>query len=300
MLMNMIDLPLSQHALTNGRLSLGQDGLEEWVCNLPARVERICQQWSLQPLRSLEAGTRGLVLLCQAPGQQVVLKIPFDGAELEREHQALMAWHAAGSESVVNVAAYKPGYMATSFVRGRVGAQEPGIYKPTAFFAFEKGLHVPSSHSLQSVTDNVLGRLERASARLPGLAGRIQLTAQHMQAAIDRVHALDASTAHRVLVHGDLGGGNLFVTDGGRLVACDPKGMIGDAYYDLAMWCLFCERKGDISWKERCAGAGFDVPRIEAWQPVIAVHELIAYMHNDKGHESWDAFNTYAARLIPS
>lgn len=273
--MALMDLIPAPGAILAAERALGAGLCQKWLQSLPRALQELCELWEIKPVANLKSGTRALIMLCETrDSQRIVVKLAFDLSELEREHAALLAW--SGSQALVAVHAYRPGALATVWS----GAECVQPVEDVAVAGLLRLIHVPApAHSaLPSLQVDVHARLDKAASRLDArpLKG---LTQPHIERAKALVTELDASGPNvPQLVHADLHPGNLLQGPSQRLVACDPKGAVGDGSFDAAMWALKADDWSRMMhWESVLAAAGYDRDRVAAWADVICVHEAVSY-----------------------
>jgi hypothetical protein len=265
--------------------AIGLNGGAAWIAGLGARVESILERLGLCAVHGLPGSTRGLVLLCteRKGSQVVVLKVAFDRYELAAEYQALQAWALSGESAMIRPLGFgSDGWLKLPYVGDNVDELQTEEKDTDQLVALIGSLALTpaTTVSLPDLVDDVQGRLAKALARLEAMPDG-PLTPRHVALARSKLVAL-ADWPAAQLVHGDLYPGNVLVGESG-LVVCDPKGLIGDPHYDAAMWAVKADagRRFD-DWVGRFATSGFERRRLEDWARVIAVHDGVAYLYNDK------------------
>lgn len=222
---------------------LGETGAENWLRDLPDKIERCCEAWHITTREVLLGGVMSCCIKCEdRQGDVCVLKIPLyeEGGALEGA--ALAAWTASGGVPAVKALDEATGTILMAFI-------EPGecAVRPQAdIIDLIDRLHGTESRVLvannrfPALSTNVDLRVKWATDRfsIPEYAAGLP----YIDAAIKLAQRLlESQRLEPQLLHGDLQGKNLLADATGHLVAIDPLPVVGDVHYDVAFWCVMEE-----------------------------------------------------------
>ena len=202
--------------------------------SFPASWPSAAEQWGLELGEPLTGGKVSLVLRVSAQGAPAVLKVSFPEPESEHEAAALARW---GGDGAVRVLADDPERRALL-----LEWCEPGT----------RLWDVDDDEQATAIAANVLRGLRRAPAEgdpfallstaaarwaeeLPRdweASGR-PFEGELLAAAVSACRELGGETSDRTLLHQDLHGGNVLLSERGWL-AIDPKPLVGDPAFDAA------------------------------------------------------------------
>jgi streptomycin 6-kinase len=278
---------MSPEARVNAVNMLGAEGAARWEAGLPRRLGAICSARGLRPFQSIMGSTRGILVACAGPDGDVVVKVAFAATELAEEALAMSAW-PTGCTAMLRLIERVPGEDAiiVPYVAPARNVDEEATDVPdgsiVALLA-DLGLPKPEGCRLRLLAEETRERLEKGRGRLAMMQGDCGLREEDIDHALALSESLTASTPEESLVHGDLYPGNVLVKADGGLVACDPKGLVGDRCFDAAMWCVKSDCGRRLAhWQGLFAAVGYDSGRMASWARVLATHDVIAYIHGQK------------------
>ncbi|WP_052351851.1 aminoglycoside phosphotransferase family protein [Deinococcus pimensis] len=224
--------------------SLGEQGLV-WLDALPARVNRICQVWSLRRGAPLPGGSRSYV--CQVTtedGEPAVLKVALSEPGLDTQLRTLLAADGVG---YVGVLAHdlREGALLLEALGPTADEVEGDVTRVLDFTArtLRDAWRVPSDLLGPAPTEQehkaagLLDLLGTLSHHAPPSARKAVKRAETL--ALDRLAARDV--ARQVVVHGDPHTGNLLRVRAPRAgaasgyVLVDPEGFRCEPEYDLGV-----------------------------------------------------------------
>ena len=272
--------------LARGRAAaLGEPG-RVWLQALPARLERLCEQWDLELGRPLPGGSASYVVRARTrAGDPRVLKVLLPDPVLADEAPVLAAADGVG---YARLHAHEPGALlleslGASLDHGRTepdGVLDALVDTLRLAWRVDPG-QVPAASSAPAPGADkaslLLGDLDRHAAACPDVALE---HARVLDAARGTARDLAASydATRTVVVHGDAHPGNALQRSAGEWAFVDPDGFRAEPAYDLGVTLRdFSRRLLDAGsdaaarslargWADRVAeraGAGRD--RVAAW-----------------------------------
>lgn len=216
------------------RAHQGETG-ERWLADLDQLVHHFVSAWQLQiTSEALHGGMTSFVVHClDQHGLQCVFKACPDKTLIADECEALRYWQ--GSDAVPRLLAED---------------REAGVLLLVRVLPGTEIRHLPDDDETLERVGALLGRLHAYqpsmdAVHLPSLADRAQARVQLIRDALSPSRAgsmerlanwLLASQPEEVILHGDLGQGNILDAGNGRLVAIDPRGRRGERAYDIAVF----------------------------------------------------------------
>jgi streptomycin 6-kinase len=223
--------------------TFGEKG-KVWLNNLPIIVKALTDYWGLSNLTPINNMTFNYVLKAIKDQQPVVLKISCDLDSIAGEKQALQYFNGGASVALLD---FNETYHALLLQQVVPGTTLKSFYPAQAelvmdcYVATMKKLHdkvVPDKYHYRHIRDWL-----RAIDRLtPGQLPKAMLEkARHLRG------ELLASIKNEIFLHGDLHHDNI-LKDGNKWLAIDPKGIIGDAEFEIAAFdFLQCDELADKS-----------------------------------------------------
>ncbi len=224
-------MTLNQDQLTKNILNIYGAKGKAWLMELPIIIKSLSDHWhltDLQPFKNLTYHyvAKGL----REKNFPVVLKIGLDQTSITREIAALN--YFAGNASVKLLDCHMP------HLSLLIASAEPGItlktYYPEnvervmdSYIATMKKLHaklLPVKHNYSHINDWLIS-IDNIGA------GQIDTHIFHK--AIYLKNELLATLSTSIFLHGDLHLDNI-LKDGNSWVAIDPKGIVGDAEFEMA------------------------------------------------------------------
>ena len=203
----------------------GEKG-RQWQENLPNLVTQLANTYGLSNLKPVNNLSYNYVLSGFQGPQPIILKLGLDIDGFKREAAALMAFEGSG---VVQIFSENTGLLLLE-------CAVPGISLKSYFPENDdqainitanviKRLHkapIPSTHAFPHITD-----------WLEALDGDLEIPVQTLQKAREIRDKLLKTAEPDVLLHGDLHHDNI-LQNGDDWVVIDPKGVIGEAAYEVA------------------------------------------------------------------
>lgn len=259
---------------------LGDEGAA-WADGLPDLVDELAAEWSLDIGEVREPLTFNFIVSVRLPdGAPGILKLGFAGGGMERELAALKFFDGRGA---VRVLRDDPRRWAMLLER-----VEPGT-PLTAIHDDERGTTI-AANAMRELRRPIRGEHSFPTvAVLPaGLLVREHFdggTGPFPAALVDRAQGLFreliASSGEPVLLHGDLHHWNILQADGDAWLAIDPKGVVGEAEYEVGAFIRnptpgLMERPDAGPLLERriyqfSDELGFDRKRVHGWSLATAV-----------------------------
>ncbi|HVF44479.1 MAG TPA: aminoglycoside phosphotransferase family protein [Pyrinomonadaceae bacterium] len=213
----------------------GAEG-EEWLRGLPATIEACAARWSV------EVGPPFLPLYYNyvaraegAGGARLVLKICFPDDEAATEREAMRLFDGRGAARLVEADEEHGALLLERLEPGTklselCDADDEGAISAAVSVMRRLRRPAPLVHEFPSVGDWGKG-FARHRAQYEGTSG--PLPARLFDEAEALFRQLDASADGAVLLHGDLHQGNIIAARREPWLAIDPKGIVGDAAYEV-------------------------------------------------------------------
>jgi streptomycin 6-kinase len=202
----------------------GAEG-EAWLRGLPAIIEACAARWSI------EVGPPFLPLYYNyvahadgADGARLVLKICFPDDEASTEREAMRLFDGRGAARLIESDAGRGALLLERL--------EPGTKLSELCDADDEGATSAAASVMRILSVADWGRgFARHRARHEGTSG--PLPARLFDEAETLFRDLNASADEPVLLHGDLHQGNIIAARREPWLAIDPKGIVGDAAYEV-------------------------------------------------------------------
>lgn len=199
---------------------------QQWLDDLPKLITQVEVTYGLSNLKPVEALSYNYVLSGLQGSQPIILKLELDIDGFKREASALMAFSGFG---VVEVLSENNGLLL-------LACAVPGMSLKSYF--------PEKDDEAINITANVIKRLHKAPIPSPHpfphvkdwlavLDSDLKIPAQTLQKARELRDQLLKTAASDVLLHGDLHHDNI-LQNGNDWVVIDPKGVIGEAAYEVA------------------------------------------------------------------
>jgi len=254
-----------------------------WLAELPDRLARCRDHWSLQLGAPYEGGHVALVLPARrASGDEVVLKLQYPHAECAHEAEALRRWDGDGAVGLLDAL---PAVDALLLERCRPGtplADEPPEQALAVLLGLLPRLWRPAGAPFRALADEARQWARRLPARWER-AGR-PYERPLLERALERLDALAGSQPEQVLLHQDLHGGNVLRAEREPWLAIDPKPLAGERAFGLSPVVRSSElghgRDAVHRRLERgCAALGVDRERARGW----AFAHALAWGFDERG-----------------
>jgi streptomycin 6-kinase len=203
-----------------------EPGGTEWLAELPRLVDECVEQWSLELEEPIDTGNSFV-----APAGDAFLKLNLPGLESEHEAEALARWNGVGAARLLArddqrramlVERLRPATQLWSVPDDQATAIAAGVLEQ---------LWIPAGEPFR--------RLEDAAAEW------VEFLREHWEAlgrpyerglldeAVDFLRHAGPTQRESVLMHQDLHGGNVLLSERGW-VAIDAKPLVGEREFDVA------------------------------------------------------------------
>ncbi len=272
----------------------------DWLSRLPETIAECEQRWHLQVMPPFAALSYNYVAPVSCiNGTEAVLKLGVPHQEFSAEMEALRAYDGGG---VVRLLEGDSALGAMLLERIRPGVSLLSV--PDERQAISVAVQVikqlrkplPSNHRFPMISTWASG-LGRMRERFPGTTGPIQ--ASLLERAEALFSELIGTMGAPVLLHGDLHHGNILSAVREPWLAIDPKGVVGEAEYEVGAFlrnrlilgprpALLLARRVDQFAEE----LGFDRERVLGWSMAQAV--LAAWWSFEDSGQVWDEAIAYA------
>ncbi|MGM9950226.1 MAG: aminoglycoside phosphotransferase family protein [Lysinibacillus sp.] len=209
----------------------GREG-ERWLSALPSLVEQYAEKWRLQVGEPVEQLSYHYVVKVRDLEQRpLILKLGIPGEDVTREMHAVEVY---GGERFAKLLAYdeadgvlllerlEPGFMLSE-----IKEEEIAIHH---FVEVWKAIRRPAEGMFPSIREWFAGLGEYMGGYPKGdgpVPYSLVKKAQHY------AREIEETSAANELLHGDLHHYNILYDAGRGWCAIDPKGVVGDAYFDL-------------------------------------------------------------------
>lgn len=207
----------------------GKEG-QSWVDHLPSIINEISLHWNLKNIHPVSNMTFHYVAKAILNNQPVVLKIGYDKATIDFEKQALQYFNGIGSVKLIDE--YSK-YHALLLHQAQPGISLKSLYSSQTEFVMDryvdvmKKLHsqsLPKQHHYRHIQEWLTAIDKIKLSKIP---------ANLLEKAIYLKNKLLNSIEHEIFLHGDLHHDNI-IQDKNEWVAIDPKGIVGDAEFEIA------------------------------------------------------------------
>ena len=221
--------------VTTIRTTFGDAG-DAFLCDLPRRLDEYAQRWGLTLLPAFPHLSYNYVApAVRRDGSEAVLKLGVPHRELRSEVAALTHYAGAGCVALLEA---DPDGGALLLARLRPGATlRQLVYtddvKTTAILAEVMAAlwrPAPAAHAMLTID---VWAAELAALRLHFGGGTGPFPAPLVDTAEGLFAELLASSAALVVLHGDLHHDNVLAAQGGRWLAIDPKGVVGEREFEV-------------------------------------------------------------------
>lgn len=207
----------------------------QWLSLLPALLSESCARWSLKLAQPFENLSYNLVIPGQmSDGTEIVLKMGVPCHELTTEAAALSLFDGVGAARLLDHDAPRGLLLIERVIPGTplFKLQENREATRTAATLMRRLWHrsVPAEHPFTSLTI-WFRAFARLRDRFDGGSG--PFPAELISKAEETFAELNATSDTHVILHGDLHHANILLSDKREWVAIDPKGVVGDAGYEV-------------------------------------------------------------------
>lgn len=263
-------------------------GVTEWCEELPAQLDRLAREWSIQIDRSSSRGSHSCLLLCRLrSGERAVLKLSPDRSLGVAEASALAALRTSGRVPRLLEFDEEMGALLMEEIQpGTPLADSRAAVALEAIAGLVRDLHsAPGEDVIESfppLIERVEFVFELWGKRLHEPEVAPHVSRELMERSLATARELAARPGPRVLLHGDLHARN--VLDGGPdrgLVAVDPRACVGDPASDLIDWVL-TDAADEPRWRQRAdllaSEVGVDPAALWRWCECMAVLMVISWL----------------------
>lgn len=265
-----IDLEVTSARLTAryGKLA------HRWVPALPERLRALAAAWDLRIGAELQPANSSVVLRCDGPQGEAILKLSPNVHALAEQVDALRQFAPSGRVPAV-LAVDKGAVLLEAVHPGTVVEELPVPPAAGEYARFLDDLHMagdPAS-APRSLADWVSAHFTVAASRGADLDQARALCDELLRTATGSV-----------LLHGDLHFGNVLSSDSRGLIAVGPKTCAGDRCFDAVDYVLEGLNRAEMVRRRNAlaAAAGLDPERLDAWCRVTA--PIGATYVRDPGH----------------
>jgi streptomycin 6-kinase len=206
----------------------------EWLLRLPSMLEEFAERWSLTLSPPFEPLSYNYVAPgVRSDGRAVVLKVGVPNPELSTEIEALRCFDGRGSVLMLDADPDRGAILLERLQPGEELSALDDDEKATSIAARvmqQLWREAPAEHSFPAVERWAEG-LKRLRREFKGGCG--PFPAELVERAETYFEEFLANPHKPVLLHGDLHHGNILSAERKPWLALDPKGVIGEAAYEV-------------------------------------------------------------------
>lgn len=228
----------------------GAEG-DKWVQSLPLTLNACTKRFDVRLTAPFSNLSWNLLIEARQRDQTpAVLKLGFLKSELVQEMHALQAFADSGAVLVVDADENLSALLLEHVDPGTpLSAIEDDLCATEIFTDVFERLHVPiverAYPAMPTMREHFAG-LERYREQFSGKEGL--LPSYWVERGAQYLNELIASTKEELLLHGDLHHDNILLQADGKWVVIDPKGITGDAHFDVIQYLLnYRDRGGDTA-----------------------------------------------------
>ncbi|WP_137743796.1 aminoglycoside phosphotransferase family protein [Robertmurraya siralis] len=264
-----------------------------WLDTLEERVNGYLARWNLISLGPVSNLSYNYVLnVLDENGVPTILKVSLSSRELENEMRALQLYDGNGccrllkadvENGVILLEKVAPGTMLAELEdEEQVLEQFMNVWKALRRQA-PKGAHFPMIHQWASQ----LPRCRKMQEYQTG-----QFSEEILQLAEQFFKEMTDTTEGLQLLHGDLHHENILFSEEKGWIAIDPKGIIGDPYFDVVSFLMnHLQEKEDpkrVLWERvEVLSRGLSFERKRLLKAGLAMTALSAFWSMEEGDRSW-------------
>ena len=280
----------------------------EWLRNLPSLLAECEQRWSLTigppfPNLSYNYAARAT----RQDGTTVVVKAGFPDREFKTEAEALRLYAGRGAVQLLDADVEKGALLLEHITPGTLLSTVQDDDEATSIAAQvmqQLWRPVPANHPFPTITDWAKG-MARLRKEFNGGSG--PFPASLVDRAERLFEELLSSMREPVLLHGDLHHFNILSASRQPWLAIDPKGVVGEAEYEVGA--LLRNPSPEIAIRpglrqvlsrridQLAEELGFDRARLRDWSLAQAV--LSAWWSYEDHGDGWDVSIAIAENLVP-
>jgi len=289
--------------VTSRVLRLGEAG-SEWLARLPSIIARCAAAWSLEIEAPFSELWFNYVATARRDGEPVVLKVCCPGHEIVQEATALRLFDG---QMCVRLLDSDLDLGALLLERAEPGKMIETLRDDEAEIAaaarLMRGLWraPPAVHPFPHSVDWLKAALE------PRRLARTKRMYPWVMPALEQAVELAADGVEPLLLHGDLHHGNILSAQREPWLAIDPKGLVGDAAWEVAPFLFNSLKKEDPAARRRLVRKradqfadelSLDRRRLYSWSAVSALHSAFWSLRDeaDMG-KNWQAAMACAEEL---
>ncbi len=278
--------------LTQNMLNLYGEKGKAWLANLPIIIKSLSDYWKLTDLTPVNNMTYHYVAKAKLnKGHFVVIKIGYDEKSLSQEKVALEYFNG---EAVIQLLDYNKAYNALLLAQAVPGESLKSHYPKNIEFVMDCYVgtmqklhekHLPIKNPYPHIGDWLKAMDTVRSEQLPG---------ELLEKSIYLKNVLLDTIVKPIFLHGDLHHDNI-LQNGNLWVAIDPKGIVGDAEFEMAAFDfihqselennnikeIFAKRLNQIAQKSH-----LDATRIKHWVLVRLILSAV-WSIEDNDDPSW-------------
>lgn len=264
-----------------------------WIDTLEERVNGYLAKWNLTPLGPVSNLSYHYVLyVLDENGVPTILKVALSSHDLENEMRALQLYDGNGcckllkadvENGVILLEKLAPGTMLAE-----LGDEEQALEQ---FMNVWKAIRreVPKE-SLFPMIHQWASQLSRCRKMQEYQTG--QFSEEILQLAENFFGEINDTTDGLQLLHGDLHHENILFAEERGWMAIDPKGVIGDPYFDVVSFLMnHLQEKKDpkrVLWKRvEVLSRGLSLERKRLLKAGLAMTALSAFWSMEEGDQSW-------------
>lgn len=279
------------------RLALYHPGLEPWFTTLPTLVTAYCSRWhvTLGPTFRPGGDASWAAITYRADGTKAVLKVSIPDAGDERSAAALRVYDGHGAVRLFEHEPLDQVWLIEYCDPGTTAASMPPADSDRIAADVLPRLWAAGSTQLPGVpllTDVIKQRSAMVRERAERLDDRL------CHDGADLLAELASVNEHDRLLHGDFNQRNVLQSERGWL-AIDPRPMIGDPAYELALWLVnrIIEDDDPVARATTLAEhIGLTPTRVLTWLTAQTI-QLCSWLHHSGQRGDLAAYETAARRL---
>jgi streptomycin 6-kinase len=224
-----VDLP-SEYV--QNMLDMFGDSGAEWLANLPHLLEELAQRWSLRVLPPFVLSYNYVAPVIRADGSEAVLKVGHPDLEMDSELAALKLFNGRGICRLLDSAPERGAMLLERLRPGQMLSELPNDDEATRILAqVMQQLWVPAPPNEDGIFITLASWAEGFQRLRQTLNGTGPFPAR-LVAQAEETFAWLSAEEPQMLLHGDLHHFNVISAERAPWLALDPKGVIGNPYYD--------------------------------------------------------------------
>jgi streptomycin 6-kinase len=239
-----------------------------WLEELPARVEGLCQRWSLEVDGAVMHGGLSLVVPVRRAGEAFVLRVAWPHGATAGEIIALRAWDGCGAVKLIEADSSSDALLLERLDGQRSLKTLPLEEALNVMGALMRRLAIPAPEGIPRLSDHASSLA--AGFRQRWNASGHPFSERLLETVIDAAQEL-APRAASHLVHYDLYDDNVLAGTREDWLAIDPKIIAGDVEFGLAqiLWRRLEDMNGTAgfwqAWQILLEASGANAERARSW-----------------------------------